>query len=852
LKETPEDAADLQRVIRVNLAAWQHQTHHLQAFFELGLDAEAVFTPDGATLVAWSRSSLKDPKREARVFDASTGQRIGTPFGGPLPTASGPSSLNRVLPGPWLLSPDGQVLLALSDMGTAQLWDVAKRQPVGPPLVHEENFLDGVMFSADSRTLLTSAIREEVTQGPGGGVRSKELPGSSIRLWEAGTGKPIGKPIKEAGRFGPLALSPDGQTVVTGGRDKTLQLWNAATGSPVGGSLPPPNPSFERVGSATFSPDSRTLLAVYSDPATRKDRALFWDVAEGKNLGKPVELETIAPRVMFSPDGKLVLAYGIPGGGTAVQLVNVDTQLGHTGGQNLALRRMGWKCSGDRVLEGAFSPDGRTFLTRSERKTSLWDVATGNPISAPIPHDSSSLAFHPNGRAFLGCARNDLSGVQALQLWEVAAGGPRALWCSDSIDMITAEGGMGTEEPVHYPLGLDSPLRRRITSVGLKGGLGVEPGSIDVFGGQVLNGLGFGTSGETLLTTFRAEERDKEYVFAQTQDSGTGKPTDRVLDVADGQAIALAPDGNMLLTVAVKRLRARQGGVIETKYSDDKSLRLWQPGTWEAIGPPRTVHYRGGIWDAVLSRDGSKVLLVGESAQLWEVSTGSPLAPSWPVSTRILALSGDGKLALVQTAQGAELRDAATGDTQGPPLRHQGEVVAAAFSPDGRKLVTGSNDRTARVWEVPGVTPCGIPLHHEATVSAVAFSPDGRTILTGTEEGTTRFWDLATGKRLGPSLRQEGFPKRVEYRAIRLLAYAPDGRTVATGTAVGHVRLWPAPSEPLEGSAERLALWVSTLTDRDLDAAGVVGGQKPEDWQENRRRLAALGGPPVAPDDGRA
>jgi WD40 repeat protein/Flp pilus assembly protein TadD len=53
----------------------------------------------------------------------------------------------------------------------------------------------------------------------------------------------------------------------------------------------------------------------------------------------------------------------------------------------------------------------------------------------------------------------------------------------------------------------------------------------------------------------------------------------------------------------------------------------------------------------------------------------------------------------------------------------------------------------------------------------------------------------------------------------------------------------------VEGSDERLALWVATRTDRALDAAGVVGWQKPEEWQENKDRLAALGGPPVSPED---
>src|SRR5262249_29714513 len=86
LENAPPDPGDLQRVIRINLAAWRPLAPQLRAFVPLGEDAEAVFGPDGETVVAWFRSRPGDVKREARVFDASTGKQIGTPFGGPLPT----------------------------------------------------------------------------------------------------------------------------------------------------------------------------------------------------------------------------------------------------------------------------------------------------------------------------------------------------------------------------------------------------------------------------------------------------------------------------------------------------------------------------------------------------------------------------------------------------------------------------------------------------------------------------------------------------------------------------------------------------------------------------------------------
>src|SRR5262249_38498676 len=105
--------------------------------------------------------------------------------------------------------------------------------------------------------------------------------------------------------------------------------------------------------------------------------------------------------------------------------------------------------------------------------------------------------------------------------------------------------------------------------------------------------------------------------------------------------------------------------------------------------------------------------------------------------------------------------------------------------------------------------------------------------------------------KLAPPLHHKGRwdPTDNSFPSVRRVAFAPDGRTVVTGTAAGHVRCWPAPPKPLKGSAERLALWVAWLADRDLAAAGGVGWLKPEQWQARQRRLAARGGPPVPPED---
>jgi WD40 repeat protein len=81
-------------------------------------------------------------------------------------------------------------------------------------------------------------------------------------------------------------------------------------------------------------------------------------------------------------------------------------------------------------------------------------------------------------------------------------------------------------------------------------------------------------------------------------------------------------------------------------------------------------------------------------------------------------------------------------------------VWSAAFSPDGRRIVTASENKTVRLWKVETGEPIGEPLKgHANSVFSAAFSPDGKRIVTASADETVRLWDSETGKQIGEPLK---------------------------------------------------------------------------------------------------
>jgi WD40 repeat protein len=151
---------------------------------------------------------------------------------------------------------------------------------------------------------------------------------------------------------------------------------------------------------------------------------------------------------------------------------------------------------------------------------------------------------------------------------------------------------------------------------------------------------------------------------------------------------------------------------------------------------------------------------------------------------------------------------------------HEKSVKSAAFSPDGRRIVTASQDKTARLWDVETGKPISI-LQSPNVVLDAKFSPDGTRVVTTSEDGTARLWDAATGLLVGlPLTGHEGH--------VWSVTFSPDGRRIVTGSWDKTVRLWDTTTgeqigEPLTGFDQPVISAAFSFDGKQIVAVPVSG-----------------------------
>jgi WD40 repeat protein len=786
------------------------------------------FSPDGKILamLADLGTSLQGTKGKmvyltdwvVRLWDTTTGQELRVLKG----HAHRVSTLD--------FSPDSRLLATGSLDHSVRIWDVATGKPLH--VLQPEKFgnfgfgVSLVRFSSDGCRLLTMTdgvhVKEADPQskqrfsrgdppvkdikdvkevynfplsfGFGGPYRGKDKDQSPAQLWDPTTGQLLAtlRPPRDRQTLEETTwadFTPDGQEVITGHWQGSINRWRAEDGAHLSRHPGQPAP----VENAQVSTDGSRLLI----QTTRSEVPVFVlrDLVTGKELGSWESREKPS-LVRVRGDGRLLLT--VTQGDRDDPLPKdrtVQVRLAETGKILAELRG-----HSDTVTAAEFLATNPQVVTASlDGTVRVWQIE-GTPGCLVLPGRANTLRqarYRPDGR----------------QLATFAAPARLRVW-----------GGFQPVTGEPFTELWDAAGQRTTT---LKGLAGLADSAVRDF---VLGGIihaEFSADGSSLLTVSEdwlptneppGFQGGRLFAPVRVWDTSTGKER-YALDglTASVQQASFSPDGRWLLTVSHRvhseitfgtdkdgtlRLTGQQLG----RKSKDPAVRLWDAATGKLVRV--LLDDTHDCWSAVWAPNGKRILTAAQPASgiipvaypilaLWDAATGDlagRLDRVEGAGRQHLQFSPDGRWVLGLEGNRAFLWDAATGKHRHTLANHTGDVTAAAFSPDSRRLATAANDRLARIWDITTGEELRQLAGHGGKVLSVAWSADDRWVATASEDGTARLWEMATGREWLTLTGHRG--------PVHMVSFLPDNQAVLTAGADGTARVWPV--DPLPPAKESL------------------------------------------------
>jgi WD40 repeat protein len=648
------------------------------------------------------------------------------------------------------LTPDGSQIVSAGADGKLRVWPMAPTTPAAADKPSKEIALagaaDGLALSPNGTRIAVSHAAQPAPQvavydlatakevfraAQPGKVRALSILGDSRSLVAAGDDKAariadIGvMHVAEAHPGGATAVAfhGNGAQALTAGADKTVKLWNLPPGQPptiasTFGPLP------EAIATATYNRDFTQVGAVSGKTVK------VWNLADGK--------ETL--------------------------------QLNHPS----PVKALSFSADKTKIATGA--ADGRTRV---------WDITTGKELQAfAQPAAVEAVAFHPNNSVIISGNADKSVSVDTLSVQRaiVAAAGPiRGLAVTpNGSHVLTTDG---------------KDVRLWNTANGAK--------EERVFGGatDVVNTIAVSKNG-ALVAVGGADQIVRVYTFADAKLVRDFKAP------APVQRLAFSPNNQTLLA----------GCADKSLVSWSVAFTPGQPppADFGKAGP--VFQHEAGITDVLFDSD-NRFFTSGSDKKVrrWKTASEAPIKEfKHPNLVNCVAFNSDGtQLATAchdgtirtwDIAKGQQIRQINAHTT--PAVSH---VYCVAWSPDGKQLVSGSYDRSLKLWDASNgnlirefkpYKEKEFDKGHRDGVFCAAFTKDGKFLVTGSSDHTVKIWNVADGSvareltnpNLKPPPAGPAQPPQAHPGWVYDLRITPDGqRLVTAGNAPklrGYLAVW--------------------------------------------------------------
>ena len=624
--------------------------------------------------------------------------------------------------------------------------------------------------------------------------------GSNIGVWlyDVATGEE--KSLFGSGMCEALQFSPDGRFLTASSEETLIQLWEIATEREV--------PLIDLYGNASvlrFSSDGKTLIGLSSGGHAAITRL---NIESGKGKTKHLKTGLFGIGLFSSEDFFGVyamtndkIAIGKQDG--IIQLWDVATRKKLStlkGHGDLPLqplknpRHRVFRRNINTVLAVAFSPDGTKLASGSRDMTVRLSDTTGNMDSMTLQKHTgptNALAFSPDGK-MLASGSTD----KTVQLWDATTGEPLAT-LTGHINGITAL-AFSPDGNTLVSGSADGTIRFWQTATG-------APADTLITGHtQSIKAATFFKDSSTLVSA----AFNGEITFWDVETSQKSA----VQDIGHRDwysAVAFSPDGTKLVSAAADGTIVFGGfpiGGFSSKKPDNLT-RLTDVSTGAELATWQK-HARKPIFSPD-DRTKTVATILGGTIRLWNTETGDelviPILDDLPLGRHhnlptilAVAFSPDGRWLVSGTTEG-EIRmwDVATGEaltvfselTEPMEQEHLRHISAVAFSLD-RALLAAGTPTQLHLWDVhTGHKIFSVSTVHErgwvihrGYPRPLVFSPDGVILVSGHDSGIIQLWDVKTGNRIAVL---DGHTQQVE-----TLKFSPDGKTLVSTAQDGTIFLW--------------------------------------------------------------